>query len=411
MHRSSLPSPKNVAIALSVGIVGVAAIGAAAGAVSGSPGSTTIGACVGRDGAMRFATSASECRRHEQYVQWNVEGPVGPIGPEGPQGATGPAGPAGPQGAAGPAGPQGPDGPAGATGLAGANGAPGAAGPQGLPGPQGAQGPVGPQGPAGSGVTYASTILVSPVGTEAENGAALLAAVNSIRTDVEHPMLVKIEPGRYDVGASLLDPPSYVDLEGSGRGTTYILKSDKATAGYGTVQLQQWNEVRDLTIAAGPSALDAVAVITAFGPGPVMSLTRVTITASNAASRNIAYMNYYGGQAVLTDVDLYAEANGSGTNAIGLWAAQPGSGGSVQFRGGSVRADGLNGGHGYPVSVDDTSATVTLDRTAVNGDITLSGGQAIALGSFLGGRVWVYGGSAKCAGSYSMTQTFTGACP
>ncbi len=122
-------------------------------------------------------------------------------------------------------------------------------------------------------------------------------------------------------------------------------------------------------------------------------------------------MNYYGGQTVLADCDIYAEAENSGTNAIGIWAAQPGSGGSVLFRGGSVRVDGFSGGNATAVSVDDTSATVTLDRTAVYGDITLSGGRAIALGSFLGGRTWVYGGSAQCAGSYSMTQAFTGTCP
>jgi hypothetical protein len=59
----------------------------------------------------------SACRRGEQPLQWNVQGPAGPPGPIGPQGpagptgATGPAGEQGLQGEAGPAGPQGPPGP------------------------------------------------------------------------------------------------------------------------------------------------------------------------------------------------------------------------------------------------------------------------------------------------------------
>jgi hypothetical protein len=113
----------------------------------------TISACVQRNGTMRFATAASDCRAHEDFLTWNVQGAKGDqgaqgaTGPQGAQGAQGAAGPAGPRGVAGPAGPMGAN---GATGPTGAQGSPGATGPQGPTGPQGATGPRGPQGPAGT---------------------------------------------------------------------------------------------------------------------------------------------------------------------------------------------------------------------------------------------------------------------
>ncbi|MGA9784337.1 MAG: hypothetical protein WBQ52_19420, partial [Terracidiphilus sp.] len=67
---------------------------------------TVINACYNRTfKQLRIVNSTSECRRDEEPLTWNVEGPagatgatgpVGPIGPVGPMGATGPAGSAGP---------------------------------------------------------------------------------------------------------------------------------------------------------------------------------------------------------------------------------------------------------------------------------------------------------------------------
>ncbi|MBI2936915.1 MAG: hypothetical protein HYY22_01780 [Thaumarchaeota archaeon] len=104
-------------------------------------------------------------------------GPAGPAGQAGSQGAagaqgqTGPAGPQGPAGAQGAQGPAGPAGSAGPQGSAGAQGPAGSAGPQ---GPQGAQGALGPAGPAGAaGVGVESSILkASPtVATPSLDGA------------------------------------------------------------------------------------------------------------------------------------------------------------------------------------------------------------------------------------------------
>ena len=68
-----------------------------------------IWACAKKEGGrLRAVAGPGRCRRGEQALSWNVQGPAGPpgsagaTGSAGPQGAAGGAGPAGPQGAAGP---------------------------------------------------------------------------------------------------------------------------------------------------------------------------------------------------------------------------------------------------------------------------------------------------------------------
>jgi hypothetical protein len=57
------------------------------------------------------------------------------------------------------------------------------------------------------------TVVVSPVGTDLENGTALRQAVDSIEAeDVDY--LVHLEPGVYDVGSSPLVLPTGFSSKG-----------------------------------------------------------------------------------------------------------------------------------------------------------------------------------------------------
>lgn len=86
-------------------------------------------ACVQKQGGrLRVVAGAGSCRRGEQPLAWNIQGPQGKRGPSGADGSQGPAG---------------------ASGAQGARGATGAAGPAGAAGQAGARGPAGPTGPAG----------------------------------------------------------------------------------------------------------------------------------------------------------------------------------------------------------------------------------------------------------------------
>lgn len=107
-------------------------------------GDGTIYACMNpADGTIRIVSEATNCKKNERLLGWNI------MGPKGDKGDPGEAGPAGPEGEQGPQGPQGEQ---GLQGLPGEQGIQGLMGPQGEPGPagpQGSQGNPGPQGPPG----------------------------------------------------------------------------------------------------------------------------------------------------------------------------------------------------------------------------------------------------------------------
>ena len=157
-------------------IVGVAGVAYATNAVT-KKATATIQACQKSNGELRIVSDASACKRHEQLLTWNVEGPAGPAGPAGatgPKGDTGPAGPAGPAGAAGAkgdTGSTGPTGAAGAKGDTGAAGTPGAAGAKGDTGDTGAAGPAGPKGDTGATGPTGATGATGATGPTGPTGA------------------------------------------------------------------------------------------------------------------------------------------------------------------------------------------------------------------------------------------------
>jgi Phage Tail Collar Domain/Collagen triple helix repeat (20 copies) len=153
----------------------------AGSAAMAAPKSTVIIACYNKEtGRARIVNSAAECRRDENAISWNIEGPQGPagaqgpVGPAGAMGLQGPAGPAGAKGATGAPGPAGPQGLQGATGPAGATGPIGPAGAQGVAGPIGPAGPAGatgPAGPIGLAGPAGATGAIGPVGPAGAMGA------------------------------------------------------------------------------------------------------------------------------------------------------------------------------------------------------------------------------------------------
>jgi hypothetical protein len=101
-----------------------AGVAVAAQGTGHKPANVVIWACAKKEnGRLRAVAGPGRCRRGEQALSWNVQGPAGPAGPPGATGA------AGPQGAQGAAGPPGADGARGPTGSRGPTGATGPAGP------------------------------------------------------------------------------------------------------------------------------------------------------------------------------------------------------------------------------------------------------------------------------------------
>ena len=110
-------------------------------------GSDVIRGCVAPSGDLKIVDSGS-CKKNEDALSWNQQGPAGAAGAKGDTGAQGLAGPAGPAGAKGDTGAQGPAGPAGPAGAKGDTGPQGPAGPTGATGPIGATGATGATGPS-----------------------------------------------------------------------------------------------------------------------------------------------------------------------------------------------------------------------------------------------------------------------
>jgi hypothetical protein len=96
----------------------------------------------------------------------------------------------------------------------------------------------------------ASTFVVSPAATAVASGTALLAAVAALPAASENaPLLVKLEPGVYDLGAGQLTLPEWVDLEGSGRDATTITGATcGANLSGSTLVIAGRSEVRELTV-------------------------------------------------------------------------------------------------------------------------------------------------------------------
>ncbi len=266
----------------------------------------------------------------------------------GAPGATGAAGPVGPAGPAGTAGAQGPQGPAGTPGAAG------------TPGTQGPQGPKGDP-------SYVRTIVVSPVNNfnSVPNGTALLAAIADIPTapatvpTANAPMLVKLEPGRYHIGSTSLNLPSYVDLEGSGRERTTIIGSGGSSPGsVGTIVVEGFSNIRDLTVqssASGGSTLHTAA-IRFKGVGLIED---VDVGASFATSTNKGLLLDEDADVRVDDADVSVSSPGTASS----YAVQVMGSSNVDLY--DVRLDAVGNGNNFGLY-------------ALNGFIKIDGGSNIS---------------------------------
>jgi len=164
-----------------------------------------------------------------------------------------------------------------------------------------------------------TTVVVSPVGTQAQNGAALLAVLASLTGTASTPYVIKLEPGIYDLGASSLAMKSFVDIEGSGEARTKITAQGSTspnTAGSsGTVQMLVSNtELRFLTVENTGGNFFAVGVY--MNSAQVSKLTNVTINASGATTSAIGVSNVSSTPNIV-NAAVFATASGNAT-AVGV---------------------------------------------------------------------------------------------
>jgi hypothetical protein len=143
---------------------------------------------------------------------------------------------------------------------------------------------VGPQGPKGD-PNYTHTSVINPTGDAAANGTALLSAMTTISNagpTLQNSYLIKLEPGRYDLGNNSLTLVPFVDLEGSGEAITMIISrvnsADSLTGG--TLNMTTNSEARFLTIVNAGEANYSSGVYVRyvnFTAGFAARLTHLTI--------------------------------------------------------------------------------------------------------------------------------------
>jgi hypothetical protein len=110
--------------------------------------------------------------------------------------------------------------------------------------------------------TFDRTVVVGGSGTDAENGAALLAALDLVATaTASSPWLILVEPGAFDLGSSELALIEYVSLRGSGIDVTTISAS-ASTTGHRAIELQGNNQLSHLTVLDSSTGPSSGAVVT-----------------------------------------------------------------------------------------------------------------------------------------------------
>lgn len=152
---------------------------------------------------------------------------------------------------------------------------------------------------------YKRTVVVGPVGTDVQNGTALLAALAGISASPASPWLLKVEPGTYDLGAASLVMKPFVDVEGSGEAVTKVTGTGFGTNAGGTIQAVTNAELRDLTAENRGGAAYAKALWVASG---APSLSHVRAVAFGGTTESQGLFVEGGATPVVRDVTASANA-------------------------------------------------------------------------------------------------------
>lgn len=233
---------------------------------------------------------------------------------------------------------------------------------------------------------YSRTVVVSPVGTAEQNGAALLGAISSITNASDaNRFLVKVEPGIYDLGPLPLQMKPFVDIEGSGELATRITGVGGVDQFEGsTIHGADGAELRFLTVqnTGGPALPLAIAI---YNNGAALRMTHVTAEAvGNGAGAAYAVYNRESSPVLIDSV-----ANASGATANG----------------------------GIRNAADGNMFTITIDNSRISGTTNSIVNDAefttfVGSSRISGGPVITGSGVVKCAGVYDEDYDFfASSCP
>jgi hypothetical protein len=281
-----------------------------------------------------------------------------------------------------------------------------------------------------SGKQAVRTVLVSPKGSPAESGAALLNAMAGITGASEtNPYLLLIEPGIYDVGTGSVQMKEYVDMEGAGQNVTTI-SGNVDSLSSGVLRGANHAEVRNLAVKNTGGAF-AVAI---YNQSSSPAMTRITATASGGSGSYGVY-NYNSSSPTMTQVTATAsggaisvgisndsssptmtQVKATGSGALTNYGVYNYNSSSPTMTQVTVAASGGGGTSNYGVA--NEMSTAHIDHSTISGT-TNSVYTFAASTCFIGstrleeGTVLTSpGATTTCAGVYDENYTFyPNSCP
>lgn len=146
---------------------------------------------------------------------------------------------------------------------------------------------------------FSRTVIISPVGTPTQNGAALLSArdiISNSNPSSSNPWLLKLEPGNYDLSNQSLTLLPYVDLEGSGENITVISStiSNILSPNPATLIVASNTEARFVTVANYGADNERIAVLIPTGVTNVGFNHFTAIASGSAGSFNYSLLKRSG---------------------------------------------------------------------------------------------------------------------
>ncbi len=213
---------------------------------------------------------------------------------------------------------------------------------------------------------YTRTVVVSPIGTDASNGTALLKALSRITdASASRPYLLYVEPGTYDLGTGSLAMKEYVDIQGAGEGKTLITSKvvgDSCISGAATVVGATNAELRFLSVqntGTSDPQQDTDCSIGIYSESASPGLTHVTAESIGlGGSWHIGVYNYHSSSPTMTNVT----ATGSGgSSSIGVVVSRSSSPTMT-----NVTATGSGGSLNEGVSISDFSSP-TIKHSTLRG--------------------------------------------
>jgi hypothetical protein len=168
------------------------------------------------------------------------------------------------------------------------------------------------------------TVWVHPVpGDFTASGTALLNAVAGItNASATKPYVVKIEPGIYDLGTTMLNMKPFVDIEGSGQQATIIQGPGAADVSIAVVNGASSAELRDLQVKSTAGSTDGYAIPILLSSVDTR-IRRVTTTASGPSPAALYGIRIINGNPQIQDTTINVSGGGIGQGILSKANASP----------------------------------------------------------------------------------------